>query len=128
MARLDQSKSLATSTGACPGAVFREGNGIWDGKGFRRCPRFRLQELTSAAKETHNMDFLVGIEIEFFIMEFSKDVLPVGPVKTNTNPWSSASLRNEYLPILEEIVRSLTKVGIMVRQFHSEGDSGFFEI
>lgn len=87
--------------------------------GFRNSP---------ALRKRHNMDFLVGIEIEFFIMESSKDVLPAGPVKTNTNAYSSATLRNEYLPILEEIVRSLTKVGIMVRQCHTEADSGFFEI
>lgn len=105
----------------------REG-GMWDGKGFRRCPRSRLREFTDSAKEKHNLDFLVGLEIEFYIMEASKDVLPAGPVKTNKTIFSPASYRNAYTPVLEEIVRTLTKVGIMVRQFHTEGGSGFFEI
>ena len=105
----------------------REG-GMWDGKGFRRCPRTRLREFTEAAKEKHNLDFLVGFEIEFYILEASTDVLPSGPVKTNTVVFSPASLRNKYTPVLAEIVQALTKVGIWVRQFHSEGGSGMFEI
>jgi glutamine synthetase len=105
----------------------REG-GIFDGKGFRRCPRTRLRECTESAKTKHDLEFLVGLEIEFYIMEASKDVLPAGPVKTNRIIFSAASYRNAYTPILEEIVRALTKVGIPIRQFHTEGGSGFFEI
>lgn len=109
-------------------SCFVKEGGMFDGKGFRRCPRSRLQELTGQATLKHGLEFLVGVEIEFYILEASKDVLPAGPVKTNSSPFSAASLRNTYLPILEEIVRTLGKVGILVRQFHSEGESGFFEI
>ena len=105
----------------------REG-GMFDGKGFRRCPRTRLREFTESTKQNHDLEFLVGLEIEFYIMEASKDVLPTGPVNTNKATFSSASYRNAYIPILEEIVQALAKVGIMVRQFHTEGGSGFFEI
>jgi glutamine synthetase len=121
-------KPLPYQPGHAQVMCFVKEKGIWDGKGFKRCPRSRLQELTEDVKAKHGMEFLVGVEIEFFIMEASKDVLPPGPVKSNTNTFSAASLRNEYLPILEEIVRTLGKVGILVRQFHSEGESGFFEI
>lgn len=107
---------------------FVKEGGIWNGKGFQRCPRTRLREFTKSAKAKHGLDFLVGLEIEFFIMELSKDTLPSEPVRTNTNTFSSSSLRNQYTPIVEEIVTTLTKAGIMVRQFHSEGYSGFYEI
>ena len=100
--------------------------GIIDGKGFRRCPRTRLLELTKLSQEKHDMDFLVGMEIEFFMMDESKGTPE--PVKTVRNPYTTASLRNEYLLILEEIVGILLKAGIMVRQFHSEGEAGLFEI
>ena len=107
---------------------FVKEGGSWDGKGWRRCPRGRLLEFTESAKAKHDMDFLVGFEIEFFVMDASTDVLPPGPVKTNSIIFSPASLRNRYMPIVAEIVSTLTKVGIMVRQFHTEGGSGMFEI
>lgn len=121
-------KLLPHHPGTAQVFCFVQEEGIWDGKGFRRCPRTRLMELTKTAKEKYNMDFLVGVEIEFMIMEAWEDVPPIAPVKTNTHPYSSAGLRNGYLPILEEIVRTLTKVGIIVRQFHQEEGSGGFEI
>jgi len=71
-----------------------------DGKGFRRCPRSRLQEITNTAKKDHNIDFLVGVEIEFCIFDASKgtpEPLPVAP-----NTWSAASLNNKYTPIRSE--------------------------
>lgn len=100
--------------------------GFLDGKGFRRCPRTRLQEITNSSKGKYDMDFLVGMEIEFYIMDESTGMTE--PVKTVPNPYTTASLRNSYLPILEEIVGILLKAGIKVRQFHSEGEAGFFEI
>lgn len=45
-----------------------------NGKGFRRCPRSRLQEITDAAKKDHHIDFLVGVEIEFCIFDNSKGI------------------------------------------------------
>ena len=96
------------------------------GVGFRRCPRRRLLEFTDSVKAKHNMDFLVGVEVEFFIMDESLG--GPQPVKTVGNVYSTASLHNKYLPILEEIVNSISRAGIEVRQFHSEGTPGLFEI
>ncbi|KAL2065418.1 hypothetical protein VTL71DRAFT_3088 [Oculimacula yallundae] len=96
------------------------------GQAFRRCPRSRLREITTAAKTKHNIDLLVGMEIEFFITEEVNGV--VQPVKTISNVYCAASLRNKYVPILEEIVQAFQQAGIEVRQFHSEGDSGCYEI
>ena len=97
-----------------------------DGVGFQRCPRHRLRELTDSAKAKHDMKFLVGVEIEFFIMEESQGTPQV--VKMVENAFSTASLNNKYLAIVEEIVNSILRAGIEVRQFHSEGAPGLFEI
>ncbi|TVY40557.1 Protein fluG [Lachnellula subtilissima] len=48
------------------------------------------------------------------------------PVEANT--YSATSINNKYLPIVEEMVEYIQKVGIEVRQFHSEGGPGLFEI
>ncbi|KUJ07311.1 glutamine synthetase/guanido kinase [Mollisia scopiformis] len=49
-------------------------------------------------------------------------------VKMIPNAYSAASLNNKYLPVVEEIVQCITKAGIKVRQFHSEGGPGVFEM
>lgn len=97
-----------------------------DGKGFRRCPRSRLQEITNTAKKEHDIDLLVGVEIEFCIFDDSKGTME--QLQMAPNVWSAASLNNKYTPIIEEIIHSITEVGIDVRQFHSEGGPGIFEI
>jgi len=60
-----------------------------DGKGFRRCPRNRLQEITHAAKKEHDINLLVGVEIEFCIFDDSKgtpEQLPVVSLDFLTYP------------------------------------------
>jgi glutamine synthetase len=101
-------------------------HGDVDGVGFRRCARRRLLEFTDSVKARHDMDFLVGVEIEFFIVDESLG--GPQPAKTVENVYSTASLHNKYLPVLEEIVNSISRAGIEVRQFHSEGTPGMFEI
>ncbi|KAF8848793.1 glutamine synthetase/guanido kinase [Acephala macrosclerotiorum] len=96
------------------------------GEGFGRFPRRRLLEPTQDAKTKHGLDFLIGTEIEFFIMKDTK----CGPQHLDAvpNTYSAASLNNEYFSVIEEIVRLITKAGILVRQFHGEGGPGVFEI
>lgn len=105
---------------------FVKEGGRKDGKGFRRCPRSRLQELCSSVKGKHDLDFLVGIEVEFYIFDESSGTPK--PVNMVAHAYSAASINNKYLPIVEEIVDCIQKVGIEVRQFHSEGGPGLFEI
>ncbi|KAH8799167.1 hypothetical protein F5884DRAFT_136324 [Xylogone sp. PMI_703] len=101
-------------------------HGDGEGIGFRRCPRWRLLELTKSVKVNHDIDFLVGVEVEFLIMEECQGSIQAA--KTVGNVYSTASLNNKYLPVLEEIVTSISQAGIEVRQFHSEGSPGLFEI
>lgn len=104
--------------------------GIVDGKGFRRCPRTRLQEIMESSKEKHDLDFLVGFEVEFMIFKPDEKEFSLPPKRflADAGPYSTASLRTPYIPIVEEIVISLVKSGIQVRQYHSEGEHALFEI
>lgn len=91
-------------------------------------PRSRLQELQQTAKSKHDLEFLMGVEVEFQLMKPATESTPAQQVQTSSHPYSTASLRNAYLPVLEEIVSSLVKAGVQIRQFHGEGARGFFEI
>jgi hypothetical protein len=43
-----------------------------DGERFRRCPRSRLLDITNSAKKDHDIEFMVGVEIEFCTFDDSK--------------------------------------------------------
>jgi glutamine synthetase len=95
------------------------------GKGWRRCPRSRLAEFVNATKSQHDLDFLFGMEIEFYIMDESSG--SPQPVKMVQTTWSTASFNNKYILVVEEIVKAISNAGIPVRQYHSEGAPGLFE-
>lgn len=104
----------------------REG-GTQHQNSFKRCPRTCLQEMVSMAKNNHDLEFLVGFEIEFYI--FDNSTGQPAPIPTIPSTMATSALRNKYLPMLEEMVLLLEKAGISVHYFHSEGSvPGFFEI
>ena len=90
--------------------------------------RSRLRELEKSARLKHDLEFLMGVEIEIQILKPVTETTPAQQVQTSAHPYATASLRNAYLPILEEIVRSLIKSGIEVRQFHGDGWRGLYEL
>lgn len=91
-------------------------------------PRTNLKTFLTSAKGHLDLSFLCGFEIEFLIMHPAKDGNPPKAVQTEASPYSTASLRNPYFKVVEEIVACLIKSGIKVWQFHSEGSEGMFEI
>jgi len=101
-------------------------NGPTMGRGRDRDPRTILERQIASAKEKHDLGFLVGSEIEFQLVDDSKGTPQV--LDTGIHIWSLASIRKQYMPMLEEMVDCLQEVGIDVRQFHSEGPAGVFEI
>ncbi len=95
------------------------------GRGFDACPRSLLQRVEQETKEQHDMTFLVGIEIEFYLTPSSESTEPVKDI----NPYcSTASLRTPYLSVLEDSVRALEAASIPVWTFHSELVAALFEI
>lgn len=95
------------------------------GRGFDCCPRSLLKKVEREAKEKHDMTFLVGIEIEFYLTASPESTTPVNDV---TSYCSTASLRTPYLAVLEDSVRALEQANIPVWTFHSELVPGLFEI
>jgi glutamine synthetase len=97
-------------------------------KGFDTCPRSRLRKMEVEAREKHNLDVLMGSEIEFYLCEWANGdptPLPGGLL----SPFTTLGFRQPCLAILEEAVHVLEKAGIEVFQFHAEGVGvGIFEI
>ncbi|KAF8246037.1 glutamine synthetase/guanido kinase [Wilcoxina mikolae CBS 423.85] len=92
------------------------------------CPRTVLQTAISLAKESHNIDFLIGFETE--VAFFSRS--PDGSLITTTphaHFWSvsSAFSPQNRLLCLEEISRNLEAAGIELIMFHPESADGQFE-
>lgn len=95
------------------------------GRGFDQCPRSLLKKIEREAKEQHNLSFLVGTEVEFYLTA-SADATE--PVKDVGSYCSTTSLRTPYLAVLEDAVRSIEQAQIPTWTFHSELVPGLFEI
>ncbi|PGH20046.1 hypothetical protein AJ80_03696 [Polytolypa hystricis UAMH7299] len=95
---------------------------------FAACPRMRLWQLVNAAKQHHGVTFLVGVEVEFYIMTKSEGDGGVVPVSTPPAPFTTASTRNAYFPLVEKISDILEKAGIQVCCIHPESGCGMFEL
>ncbi len=92
---------------------------------FDHCPRTLLVEVLRKAGIAHGIQILTGFELEFFLMDAETQDCPI----QNVGGWStSAGLRGNALLVLEEIAHALEESGIVVRQYHTEGPRGQFEI
>lgn len=97
-----------------------------DGMQFSRDPRSLWVSAVERARRDYRIDFFVGFELEFVILKPCDGQLKI---LQNVPGWSSmAGLRNEFLPVLEQLVLVLQSAGIDVQQFHTEGPQGMFEI
>lgn len=90
-------------------------------RGFTRDPRTLLNNTLAKAE---GLGLKVGCEIEFRCLK------PDGTYLDDCMSawWTTAALRNQCHPILEEVVRTLLKSGIDVCHYHTEGGTGVFEI
>lgn len=91
------------------------------------CPRRTLMEIVKKAQLTHGLNFLVGVEIEFFMMQDSGqgDLLPQS---SHTGHYSVAGVRESPFRYVEEMVKNLRASGVSVQGFHIEGYQGQYEI
>lgn len=95
--------------------------------GYQRCPRTTLQRALTHAKETCDLDFLVGFEVEFMLVGIS----PNGdryPLSEEGGLYTASGTRSAGFKYVEECVEAISATGIGVLQFHSEGVAGQFEI
>ena len=93
--------------------------------GYLLDPRSVLLEQISSATE-RNLDILIGLEIEFLLMDTAFDLSKPAP---QTAGYATAAMRNQFPPVVDEVVIALEKAGLKVMKYHpEEGVQGFFEI
>ncbi|KAL2431952.1 Protein fluG [Exophiala dermatitidis] len=102
-----------------------------DNMQMKRDPRSVLDEVVQRAQSLHGIEYLVGFELEFVVLQKSKDDSKQWEILDNVAGWSTAAaLHGEITPILEKICHQLQNAGngITVCQFHTESSQGMFEI
>ena len=92
-----------------------------------RCPRAVLYRVLAYAKQTHDVSFLVGFELEFCLFGTLEDGTPF-PLESHPGHYAAAGIRTAKFPLIEECVEDLLAAGIDVLHFHAEGELGGYEI
>ena len=96
------------------------------------CPRTTLQCLVNKLQSDYEIEVLCGFEIEVIFLTPVKDakvgeIIDYKPATTN-HSWSQmTSETRRMVPLLEEIARTLSSIGIELQQFHAESAPGQFE-
>ena len=94
--------------------------------GFATDPRHLLKQAEAEIQEKHGMAFLIGLEIEFYLLRSPEAILPVDD---DVHPYcSTASLRPPYQAILTAATSAIEAAGIPVWASHTETVAGQFEI
>ena len=102
-----------------------------DGQPVLSCPKTFLRTVVERA-QCHNIEFLVGFEIEVVLMAYkitgNEVKYGVSPV-TQGQSWSAArALHDEKaMEVVEAIIAQLEKSGVAIQQFHPESAPGQFE-
>ncbi|KAJ5929829.1 hypothetical protein N7454_006779 [Penicillium verhagenii] len=91
------------------------------------CPRIALKNVMARGKLECQLDFLIGFEIEFVVLQSTPDGALI-PFSSHPGTYSAAGLRAPSYKYLEECVRNLSNSGVPVREFHVEGNFGQYEI
>ncbi|KAJ3501159.1 hypothetical protein NLJ89_g9467 [Agrocybe chaxingu] len=90
------------------------------------CPRTILRRVVENAKELSGIEFLIGFETEFILLN---KISPIEAV--NPHGWcdSKALLSgSKEAAVLEEIADCLTASGVELQMYHGEGAPGQYEV
>ena len=95
------------------------------GDGYERDPRQALKRIEAMAKSTYEIEFLIGHEIEFLLLDHSDLTKPLeGPKALYGNQFGWKGMT-----IVKEMVDSLEDAGVHVWSMHPEESTmGFFEL
>ncbi|KAI0395772.1 glutamine synthetase [Xylariaceae sp. FL0594] len=107
-----------------------------DGSEAALCPRTTLQKIVQLAA-ARGLEFLLGFEIEFVVLERTR--AGKGPEKyrklqNDGHSWAIArpladwGNPDSFATAIDEILTALDQAGIAVRQFHTEGAPGQYEL
>lgn len=100
-----------------------------DGDPLPGCPRSMLQKLVARFQQEHDIDFLVGFEIEVSFLRRTKDRDNFYEPLDMNHAWGTLS-SEQYttsLRLLGQIVNGLQESNIPVLHFHSESGAGQYE-
>ncbi|KAI0134332.1 glutamine synthetase [Xylariales sp. AK1849] len=107
-----------------------------DGSGSVLCPRTQLRKAIEWSAE-HGLEFLLGFELEFVIVERNPDPTHADKYRTMRNDghaWSMARVladigrEGSFNTAIDEILDALNDAGILIEQFHPENALGQYEI
>jgi glutamine synthetase len=84
------------------------------------CPRALLSTVLTEAKKEYKLEFLVGFEVEFTLLDANLD--PYESIDPITGAWLMNGLRGGNLKAVEKVIRILQVAGIHVQTFHTEGE------
>ncbi|KAL3464357.1 hypothetical protein BJX64DRAFT_254788 [Aspergillus heterothallicus] len=101
------------------------------GEPLEECPRSTLQNITNKLHNDFGIKPACGFEIEVVLLKPTTDSTTGeedwAPSTTN-HSWSQMTRETRLLlPLLEEIVETLSSIGIHLEQFHAESSPGQFE-
>lgn len=128
--------TLATNTGHDAVSISATCETFWleDGtkKSLEGCPRSTLRRFIELAKSEFDISFLMGFEIEICFVQRTTD--PSNGKLVSFEPHAHPHAWNavypatlSILPIIDQIVSTLSKVGINLTMFHPEGAPGQWE-
>lgn len=107
-----------------------------DGARLEECPRCILQNLSDRLREEHNIEILVGFELEITFLrspasDTTFDVETAYPPieSTAAHAWNSLSgVQSQNMwPLVAKLVHELQSIGLPVEHFHSESGQGQYE-
>ena len=101
------------------------------GQIWSHCPRSALKRVLQRIQEKHGFTFLIGQEIEFYVLgdkfsdPLSKQRLP-GPVDTSMycQTWALDNMAG----LMDDIAHAVESLDIPVEQLHAESGPGQFEL
>lgn len=94
---------------------------------FNCCPRSILTHVLSDARQEHGVEFLVGFELEFCLVNIAEDGSTCA-LELEPGNHSAAGLRSSRHAFIEECIDDLQAAGVEVQDWHSEGAHGGYEI
>lgn len=104
-----------------------------DGSAVAACPRTALRTVLDRAEEEYGLEFILGFEIEFTVMEMDKEGQYVA-VRNDGHQWSTA--RNladwgrpgAFASVLDDLADDLAAADISIEQLHVESAPGQYEV
>ncbi|KAF9765756.1 hypothetical protein IL306_001896 [Fusarium sp. DS 682] len=88
--------------------------------------RTHLRDIVKKAEDSHGLEFLVGIELEFCLL-VPGTLEPAEPAKPGV-AGTSGTLRSKVWPILNEVIVALAEVGIEAEQVIKEYGTSAYEV